>query len=303
MPVNVRDLYEATLDAQQLRPLYCEPWWLDAICGPENWHVYFFKDEHGSDIACIPYYKTKVSKLNAIITPPMTQWCGILHIKKSAFIDIRDLLHSLSPNPIVDLSIKSESEINFSNGNPSGILKYSFVIGTTSGIDQVRAKYSEGLRRNIKEAEKDYTLEESDDIKKLISLAHSSYEQRNEKAPAWFNELPLKVHDTLQKHNRGRIILAFKDHKPVAGIMTGWDSSTEYYLLGGRDTMNGPSVHAFLLDKAILHAISSGRKFDFEGSMHPGIANFFQSFGANPEPYIQLRKYTGPGKLWAFLHK
>ena len=94
-----------------------------------------------------------------------------------------------------------------------------------------------------------------------------------------------------------------KDNDPVAGIMTGWDATTAYYLLGGRNETGGASAHAYLLDDAVSHAVAHERKFDFEGSMHPGIANFFQSFGAKPAPYIRIRKYKGLGKLWSYLHK
>jgi len=99
------------------------------------------------------------------------------------------------------------------------------------------------------------------------------------------------------------IHLAIHQGVAIAGILTGWDSKTSYYLAGGRNGDDqGASAHALLLDHVIHEAQTRGLAFDFEGSMNPGIANFFQSFGAKPESYLQIRKFRGMGKLWSLLH-
>jgi hypothetical protein len=45
----------------------------------------------------------------------------------------------------------------------------------------------------------------------------------------------------------------------------------------------------FLIDKMIQKYAGSKYFLDFEGSMIPGIANFFKRFGAQPETYYQLK--------------
>ncbi|MEO0897269.1 MAG: GNAT family N-acetyltransferase [Bacteroidota bacterium] len=54
-------------------------------------------------------------------------------------------------------------------------------------------------------------------------------------------------------------------------------------------------VMAFLMWHCLLHAKSKGKKvFDFEGSMIPGVAQFFQGFGAKPIPYLQIKRNRLP---------
>jgi hypothetical protein len=98
--------------------------------------------------------------------------------------------------------------------------------------------------------------------------------------------------------------VAREGQEVLAAVLVAWDPVSTYYLAGGRTARPGAaSAHAILLDHAVGDAMARGTSFDFEGSMHPGIANFFQSFGARPEPFTRLTRFTGAGRLWAFLRK
>src|SRR5687768_5100596 len=158
MPPSAKVRYESILHAMSERPLYAETWWLDATCGKDNWEVYFFEDAEGNETGCLPYYKSKVAKLNAIITPPMTQWLSLIEINNLTSINLQDFIDSIKSSRIVDLSLKTGSEIIFIQNTPATNLKYSFVMSGESDIHSVRSKYNEGLRRNIKEAEKNYAI-------------------------------------------------------------------------------------------------------------------------------------------------
>ena len=108
---------------------------------------------------------------------------------------------------------------------------------------------------------------------------------------------------SLSDSQSGSLDFAMHNGKPIASILTAWDHKATYYLAGGRTGDEaGASAHALLLDKALINSIQAGREFDFEGSMHSGIANFFQSFGASPEEYWQVKKYRGLGKAWSLFH-
>ena len=36
-------------------PIYSKPWWMDAVCGSENWDVWLF-EQGGEVAAAMPYY-------------------------------------------------------------------------------------------------------------------------------------------------------------------------------------------------------------------------------------------------------
>lgn len=298
------DVYEEIYATSVQPPLYGAPWWLNASCGPGGWGVLSFNDQEKNQIAFLPYQKTLIRGMNAIVNPPMTQWLPLIKTSLTRKGIVENNFDALKKYSILDLAVKPEAGKLFSSDKFMINLKYSYIIPAQKNINEIRSKYNEGLRRNVKEAVLNYSIETSNDISTFLSLCHSTYHQRGMKSPWWVeNKIP-SVWNALVTHRQGLIELAVKDGVPVAGILTAWDDTTYYYLIGGRATNEGgASGHALLLDHAIMQASEKGIAFDFEGSMNPGIANFFQSFGAKPEPYWQIRKYRGMGKLWSLMNK
>ncbi len=284
--------------------LYTAPWWLDATCGYEGWDAIIRRDRNGLPVAALPYQHTHIRGLSAVVTPPFTQWISLLgggesHVQLSLV-----LLAELPKSSILDLSLRPDTALRIPDSTFPITLKYSFVIAPAVNIEDHRKGYSEGLRRNIRQAEKQYSLEPSEDIAVFLSLCRQSYEQQKIQPPIWLDIVVPRVHAALTSHHCGILTLASSNGKTVAGVLTGWDHSTSYYLAGGRTAdEQGASAHALLLDHAIRASHDRGTVFDFEGSMHPGIANFFQSFGAVPAAYWRIRKYRGAGKLWSLLRK
>ena len=284
-------------------PLYAAPWWLDATCGQGGWDFVSLPGEEGKAAVFIPFYKTLIRGLSAFITPPMTQWLPVLTIDHSPVYSIASFLQLLPECSILDLTMKPGKNPILPGPSFHINHKYSFIIPHDGANGHFRLKYNEGLRRNLREAEKNYTIAASEDIETFLSLCQFSFHHRKMNPPFWLDHIVPMVIAALRKNHSGMINMAFYEGKAIAGILTGWDTDTTYYLLGGRrGDEPGASAHALLLDHAISEAQKKGHKFDFEGSMHPGIANFFQSFGAVPESYWQIRKFRGVGKLWSLFH-
>ena len=60
-------------------PIYSKPWWLDAVCGAENWDVWLYRQ--GDEItAAMPYYKEKRGGYTYITKALLTQNNGILFL-------------------------------------------------------------------------------------------------------------------------------------------------------------------------------------------------------------------------------
>lgn len=298
-----REIYEGAHQIQDNAPLYAAPWWLDATCGQEGWETYIFKDDDKNPLAFIPYYKTTIRGMTAIINPPMSQWLPVIRNEPQLKISLADFFYSLPAFSILDIALKQDDRMDLPDSRFRVNHKYSYLIESLHNPEMIRSKYNEGLRRNLREAERNYQIKETGDMNTFLLLCQASFEQRKIKSPVWLKSISTNVYQALLDHQSGIIEFAYYNGKPIAGIMTGWDRRTSYYLLGGRTgDEEGASAHALLLDHAIVKANKAGRSFDFEGSMHPGIANFFQSFGATPEPYWQIKKYKGPGKLWSILN-
>lgn len=290
-------------DAQPAPTLYAAPWWLDATCGPEGWDSVQLKNKSGEGVYGFPFHKTRIRKLTAIINPWLTQWIPVLKSEENLPASLRDMMDVLPAVSILDLSFKRDRFIEAPANRLPVASKYSYIIYPGRNIDSVRKGYNEGLRRNLRDAEKTYAITRGDDISAFLGLCSSSYRQRKMAAPSWLASVIPSVYNSLRLHDCGSLDFAMHQGKPIASILTAWDQKATYYLAGGRTADEaGASAHALLLDKAISNAVVAGKEFDFEGSMHSGIANFFQSFGASPEEYWQVKKYRGLGRWWSLFH-
>jgi hypothetical protein len=295
--------YFHLFDAQSAPPLYASPWWLDATCGPDGWDSVQLKNSSGDGAYGFPFHKTRIRRLTAIINPWLTQWIPVLKNKEDVPASLRDMIDVLPSVSILDLAFRRDIMIEEAAKRLNVATRYSFIIHPGRDLESIRKGYNEGLKRNLREAEKAYTLEEGDDLSSFLNLCSSSYSQRKLASPAWLPSVIPSVFKSLLIHDCGTLDFAYHQGKPIAGILTARDQKATYYLAGGRTGDEaGASAHAVLLDRAITKSILSGREFDFEGSMHPGIANFFQSFGASPEEYRHVKKYRGMGKWWSLFH-
>lgn len=289
-------LYELTQNA----PLYSAPWWLDATCGKDGWRVL----SDPASTTMLPVWSTKIKGMQALINPPFTQWLPFLFLKYDQAVALNDMFLHEASYSILDISFLPDERIQPIQPTVDARMKYSYQIPYTEDLASVRKQYNEGLRRNLKEAQTLFTIDTSGDIEKIVSLTVQSYLLKGNKAPWWIESITPKVIDALQINQCGYILEAKKDSTVVASILIGWDQSTVYYLAGGRSTSElAASAHALLLDHAIGIAHQHQKTFDFEGSMHPGIANFFQSFGARPKSFWQVRHFRGAGKIWSLFHR
>lgn len=282
--------------------LYAQPWWLDATCGADQWGIHEFKNNDATGVALLPFLNTTIRGMKAMITPPMTQWLPLIKTSGSHARELQTLDKLRDQYSILDISIPPDPFIELDNSKFKINLKYSFI--TAGRLEHVQSKYNENLRRNLREAREKYVITETADLDSFIQLCQTTHRQRKTKTPSWIHDVLPNVYNALKKHGKGHLKFAMLDHHPVAGILTGWDDTTCYYLAGGRIAdPSGASAHALLLDDAVKHAVERRLSFDFEGSMHPGIANFFQSFGATPYAFWRIREYRGLGRLWSLFHK
>ncbi|HEY3385493.1 MAG TPA: GNAT family N-acetyltransferase [Saprospiraceae bacterium] len=302
-PVTIRSYHTLFQSAREV-PLYANPWWLEATCGVGGWDALIRYDSAQKPVGGIPFQRSRIRGLTAITTPPMTQWVSLLSGENDSKEENSFTLSDLPKASILDLSLKPDVRINLQEYPTAPALKYSFIIPRADDMKDVRAKYNEGLRRNLKQAGQLHSVEESDNLAGFQKLCHQTYHDRDMQPPAWFDRIVPLVYKKLIANQCGTLTLATAQGKIIAGILTAWDRYTTYYLAGGKTADDhGTAAHALLLDNAIQSACARGTSFDFEGSMHPGIANFFQSFGSVPVSYWNFKKYRGAGRIWAALKR
>ncbi len=284
-------------------PVFVQPWWLDAVCGTEDWDVLIYKK--GTAIVGVwPHYKVVRARKVFWTMPPLTKFLGVYlshppnqnDNKRQSFE--KEVITGLATQ-ISSPFIQQNFHYTFGSWLPllwngfSQTTGYSYEIKADSYDDALKA-FKPSTRRDIKKAASILKVEESNDINPLYRLVVEIFEKKNKKAP-YPQALLKKLDTTCRQHSAAKLLYAKDAHGHIhAGIYLVWDTERCYYLISGSDPQHlGSNANTLLLSYAIEDALSRGLIFDFEGSMIESIESYFRSFGAIQRPYHRISRIKG----------
>ena len=163
-------------------------------------------------------------------------------------------------------------------------------------------------KRQIKKAQKQgLEIRWEQAFEQFETLFHKNRNAGNDLSAGDARILPLlrKLYDYLTGSKQGYMHAVYdKEGNLYAAAFFANLENKMYYLIGAQDPKSQSSgAMTYLMWESILKGKEQGiHSFDFEGSMIPGIEQFFRKFGSMPVPYLQLYKNNLP--LWAkWLHK
>ena len=283
-------------------PIFSQSWWLDSVCGTDNWDVCLI-EKGGKIVASMPYYKTKKFMLNMIFMPKLTQTMGpyILYPKGQKYYKklswdkdiINKLLRQLPKYDYFfqNLHYSITNWLPFYWNGYKQTIRYTYIIENIT-VEDLEKKFETDIRRRRRKATNiGVEVYESDDIKKFYELNEMTFIRQGKEMPYSFKFIE-SLYNNCKENNACKIFFAKdKDGIIIAGNFLIYDKNTVYYLMGGINPkykdLGGMDVVQF---ESIKFALKSGRKFDFEGSMIESIEKYFRSFGAIQKPYSQITK-------------
>jgi hypothetical protein len=298
--------YRKWCAGQQNLPLFAQDWWLDAVCGKENWRV--ITASSGDYDLALPVYEVKIKGIRRLVQPPWTQYhylCDLngqfsnIQDTYQRNITLKEFLESFPSTPIVEINLNPQFQdgLGFQWAGFHLQTRYSMMIEVHQK-EMLFEGYSKNLRRNIKAAQRLYTVEPSSDASLLYQVIQETL-VRKKAGVQPEQEVIHRMFEALLERKQGRFFVAREADKSVAGgVLVAWDDAYTYYIIGGQQSQKGkPSPHSILMHTFISESLAAGRTFDFCGSMIPGVARFFSSFGAKTRSFLQVSKYSGPGRL------
>jgi lipid II:glycine glycyltransferase (peptidoglycan interpeptide bridge formation enzyme) len=285
-------------------PVFFQPWWLDTVCGGEDWKVCLAKDKRGVIIGVLPYFITKKWGLSIIRQPSLTPHLGAWYdypenIKKQQqrygfeIKVLQELIEQL-PNPwYLSLMILP----NFSNWLPFFWQKfqattfYTYQLKDLANKEQLFSNFKGNVRTEVRKAANFLTFHENETWQNFWQLNELTYKRQGMKMPytkAFFKTLQ----EAIIKQESGQIVsVRNESNEPVAAAYLLFDKNKVYYLAGGHNRSLDKNCAISFLIWEILQSLSSEIEiFDFEGSMIKNIEFRFRSFGGEQIPYIHLFK-------------
>lgn len=289
-------------------PIYSQPWWLDIICGENNWDVWLY--EKGEEIlAAMPYFLQKRGKYNYITKAPLTQNNGIIfkHNNKRKLCtraEFEEKVISAACEFIDSLNIdvyEQQYMYTFKNWLPffwkkySAITRYTYVIENTFNLDEVWNNISSNYRNKIKKGSKNCFIEQDVDKEQFYKEHEKIFLKQNLECP-FSKKLWFDLYEECKERNSGMTLVAKNEDNVIQSVLfLVWDDKSVYQILGGNiPEYQKQDTYAFLIWNGIQISSNMGKIYDFEGSVIPRISKSFREFGGEPKPYFRIRKVFNP---------
>jgi len=301
---NNKEKYRKLLETETSIPIFSRDWWMDAVCGEDNWDV-LLVEKNDEIIASMPYYKKKKYGLTAITQPPLTQTNGIwikypdkqkyasrLSYEKEIMNDIIDLLDDVKFdyfNQNFHYSITNCLPFYWQGFKQT--TRYTYVIEDLDDFDTLFAELNSSVRGKIRKAEKVVKITENRSLREFYEVNKMTFDRQGITIPYTF-EFLRKIDDALkQKEKRKMLFAEDSDGAIHSALYLVWDERSSHLLMVGDDPKKRNSGAGILL---VWEAIKVTKEilnlnvFDFDGSMIESVENVRRGFGAKQKPYFNI---------------
>ncbi len=268
--------------------IYPYSWYLDLVS--PGWEGLV----RGDYDAVFPLTWKEKFGITYLIQPVLTQQLGVFAKEESSDLVVKSFLNNIpSKFKHIDISLNSSNKLN--NKEFKIMKRVNYELKLNKDIDSIRLEYSTNTKRNIRKALQNRITIRNINIEDYISLRQESDRKNfNTEHYQWLNNLFSGIIDK----GSGELIGAFCNDKPCAAVLWVSSKSRLIYLNAVSNKVGKENRAMFLMvDEQIGKNAGTNLVIDFEGSMIPGVARFFEGFGAKPEKYTRIRKSSFPFTL------
>lgn len=298
-----KEKYRKLCQTEPTIPIFSRDWWLDIVCGEENWDVILYESDKIE--ASMPLYIPKQGVITMpIYTQTMGPWLAPLP-KETKYAHQLLTKQEILRFFVEKLRIFSHFHQNFSYqitdwlpfywNNYTQTTRYTYILENIYDTQRLWNNMQTNIRRNIQKAETKYNISVRRGIPtdEFLRVQALSFKRQGKQAPR--NTELKQLIEVSRQRGQGDIWGGFDSKGQLhAAVFIVWQSSSAYYLAGGGDPeLRTSGAHSLVLWKAIQDVAAYTQTFDFEGSMLPGVERFFREFGAKQIPYFAINK----GKL------
>ncbi len=300
--MNNKEKYHELCFSEESIPIFSQDWWLDVVCGSENWDVCIV-EKGGEILATMPYYFKKKYGLVFIEQPPLTQTLGpwirstngkyskILSKQKQLFEELIKQLPNYSYFH-QNFYYKINNWLPFYWNGFNQTSRVTYRIENAGSIEKVWEGLQSNIRTDIKKAQRNNVmLKENPIIDEFIVLNEKVFLRQNKSLP-YSKELIKNIYKACVFRNCGKLFLAEDETgQNHAAVYIIWDKENTYYIMGGGDPeLRNSGATSFCMWEAIKFSLDKTKSFDFEGSMLEQVEKFFRAFGAIQMPYHSITK-------------
>ncbi|MFD0621040.1 GNAT family N-acetyltransferase [Paenibacillus sp. GCM10027629] len=281
-------------------PVFCTDWWLDAVCGADNWDVAGYRNADGLEVYWPFHFKRKWG-MKVIVMPKLTQKLDIQwndHAwKDGGAAVVHDVMnHLLNQMPSVHfidqaMQLPPTYAMSLLEQGFTETLCYTYVIPDLSDLDDVLSKFSKSKRKDVRKGENLFEVR-YDMLPSEWYDFHQMALMKQGKQISYSRDFFEQVAAAALQRNAGRIMCVVDTVGQIhSALFMVWDQSRAYLLLSSYDPdFKTSRSFPFLLSRAIEEASKHTKMFDFEGSMIQGVEAENRQYGSEQQTYSVLSK-------------
>ena len=307
--IRAKERYRALCKEEYTLSIFQQDWWLDAVCGEENWNV-VLSEKDGQIEGALPYYFQRSGRKLRILTPQLTQSIGVwIKGSRSPRYEkqlthemniLEDLISQMERLPLLTCQIQNNTKLTnwlpFYWKSFSQTTYYSYRIEDISDMEKVRSEFADMKKKNIRKALREKIQVRFDLPADNFYENHILTLEKQKYSISYSYELFKRIYKAVYEHGAGRTLYAVDESGNLHGaLFVVWDKESAYDLISTFDPDYRGSGATTLLVYEIMKYLSQAgiQAFDFEGSMIPGVEDSFRHFGAKQTPYFKIWKDYG----------
>ena len=256
--------------------IYAYAWYLDIVS--PNWSALIKEDYK----AIFPLPIKKKLGISYISQPLFTQKLGLFSVNDLE--DVKSFLKAI-PKKVWIRSLQIHNQLD------NAKTKDNFELDISDDVEEVRKKYSQNVKRNLKKAAQHDLQIKKCESSELIQL----FKENKGKEVAELNSKAystlLELLDKIQQKEKGNCLGVYKEGKLIsAAFFTNCLKKSVFLFSASNKTAKEIGANHFLIDTYIENFKKDSLILDFEGSMIPSLARFYASFGAEKKCYYLIEK-------------
>ena len=283
--------------------IYAQAWYLD--CVSPDWQALVWPSARNYEIV-MPLPVVRKWGMNVVQQPLFCQYLGLFSEKALSEPEIAAFLEALGGyfryvsvysfhprhSAILGKVLSSNPDFEF-------LEKSTHWLILESTYESVAKKYRSDRMKNLKKSKKHrWEIIESQDVEPLIKLFQENHADQIQNVKESAYTLLRNLAKVVFEKNKGRIRYALQNGDIQAGVMILENNGMGIYIFNAANEPGRTgNARTFMLDQYFQQKAGQLKVFDFESPEVASIASFYESFGAEKQEFIAIKRNKLPFPL------
>jgi Acetyltransferase (GNAT) domain len=281
---------------QGYTPLYWQPWWLDATCGPEQWQLRLVTDKGGAPVAAwVAHERRKWGLLPVWTNPPLSSYSGCwFHLPDNPDFKrvtqyawekqvMTDLIRQLPARTAIRQTLHPDVQYTLPlHWAGYGLnTRFTYRFGEVPAPAQWLPIIKRKLRTDLLKAQRLVKAQNTDDTAVVFQLHQASLVRKQVQTPYEYTTFE-RVCQAAKARQQVQMWVAndLQTGETHASLCMVHDERQGYLLLSGTAPQHKHSGAVLLLmQEALFFCHQHGLGLDFEGSMLEPVEMVLRNFG------------------------